>query len=567
MYEPKRTDTSRSILSKFSFKVDEFIDYCKKRELDININYLEYLEKEGIFKPLMRVKEEYVNNSSYLKELYQNGYVNDPRQKDYVPWERFYEEKDGYKQEIIHTYYHPYQIYFLTKILNNELRINSFSFPQEDNELLTFAREWEVLLKKSLKIHGNYCERQERFVQLLLFIQNKYLPLVKQPGHSILTENIWDSANNNLFKKLDHLQKTIIPEEIIKTLCIEVDEIKRYRDSVGGQGLSIDPLTDWYDLIKYINYDKRQELKGKALLAQDFYLISDMLALLLEDLTGRKQLETGSLNDSMQGRGKSRFYGKELNYVDRDILIIILRSYGLNPRPRLILIVEGYTEEAAFPIISGAMDIPLERFDIEIINIRGANKHPRALIIYHSIPDIYKVDKEYHIHPERTKVFIIFDNEGGKRGWLKKFIDDPDKEIEGMMKEVLSVIEMKKTKNAEIDKIFLEKTVKHRIWNKSFEYDNFTDEELSRELNKYGKNHEQEFNITSSEISECRNRNGNLDEFVREKTANHTNLKKKEFGEQLASLIAKEIAERPNKFENQRPIEKLLVEVVNFTVE
>ena len=487
--------------------------------------------------------------------------------KDFVPWEKFYTKKDGYLQEIVFTYYHPYQIFFLKWLLNNELTITSFSFPQKDDELLTAARKWENSLKKRLEIFGEASERQDKFVELLLFIQNKYLPLVKEPGRIIITGDFYDSIDNSSFEKLDNLRKTIIPEEIIKTLGIEIEQIKSYRDSIGSQGLFVDPLDSWYDLIKYTNYDKRQKLKGKALLAQDFYLVSDMLALLLEDLTGKKQLETGSLNDSMQGRGKLRVYGKELNYVDRDILIRILREYGLNPRPRLVLIVEGYTEEAVFPIISDAMGIPLERFDIEIINLRGIDKHPRELIIYHSKPDIYKVDKEYHIHPERTKVFIVFDNEGNKKSWIIDFIKDPDKEIKGMMKEVLSIIEKKKTKNATIDKIFLEHTVKYHIWNESFEYDNFTDEELSRELNEYAKKHGYQFDITPTEIKECRKENKNLDKFVREKTIYRTSLNKKEFGEQLASFLAKEINGRQNKFENQRPVEKILNTIVRFTVD
>jgi len=139
-----------------------------------------------------------------------------------------------------------------------------------------------------------------------------------------------------------------------------------------------------------------------------------MLALFLEDLTGEKQRETGSILDALEGRGKVRVYGKELNYADRDILIRLLREYGINPRPRLVLIVEGYTEEIVFPIIANAMGIPLERYNIQIINIRGVDKDPREFIIDYASPDVYPFDNKYYIHLERTKVFLNFDNEGNK---------------------------------------------------------------------------------------------------------------------------------------------------------
>lgn len=544
---------------KFPLTLDRFIDYCKNRDLLINRKFLENLDEEGIFKPIMRIHGSDVNNTTDLKEMYQHESIDDPHLIDFIPWDNFYRNKDGLKQEIIHSYYHPYQIYFLKEILNIQMKLSPFNFPQEDDDLLKNVRKWEEFLKKRLETLGQDATH-DKFVELLIFIQNKYLPLVKQSGHIIVTGDIYDSMDN--IEKWNELQEKIIPEEIIRTLDLEAEEIKRYRESIGGQGLSIDPMERWYDLIKYIKYDERQKLKGKALLAQDFFIISDMLRLFLEDLTGNKQLETGSIFDSMQGRGKLRIYGKELNYIDRDVLIKILREFGINPKPRLVLIVEGYTEETAFPIIANSMDIPLDRFDIEIINIRGINKDPRELLIYHSTPDIYQIEKESYIHPERTKIFIILDNEGGKNGW---FIN-PKKEIEKMMREVLSIIEKRLNKKVSLDKIFFENTVKYNIWDNNFEYDNFSNEELSRELNTYGEKYSHHFNVTPDEIEECREKNKNLDKFIREKTDDTTSLNKKEFGFQLANMVADEIKNRKDKFDNQRPIEKILDNLVRFTI-
>lgn len=540
----------------FPLEVNKFIGYCKERGLNVNRGYLEDIEREGLFRPIMRVDGYYVNNTTDLKELYENGRVIDPRQKGFVPWANYYEKRERYREEIVHSYYHPYQIYFLKKVLEVGLRLSPFNIPQNNDELVLTIREREKYMSDYLGKLRKDSKKHEKFVELLLFIQNKYLPLVKQPGHIIVTGERWYD-----------LQKKVIPKEIVSALSLEAEEIDEYRGSIGRDGLYIDPLRAWYDLIKYIKYDKRQKLRGKALLAQDFYLISDMLALLLEDLTGKKQLETGSLDDTMKGCGVIRVYGKELNYVDRDVLMRFLREYGINPRPRLVLIVEGDTEEVAFPIIANAMDIPLESCGIQIINIHGVDKHPRALIVDYSTPDIYQVDKEYYIHPERTKVFIIFDREGNER-WIKRFIKDPDDEIEKMMKDVLSIIKQKKKNtSAKTNDIFHKHTVKYHIWNKSFEYDNFSDKELSHELNEYGVKHGYQFNITPSEIKNCRYGNKNLKTFLESRPPDYTSLNKREFGEQIGNFIAKEIKERRNRFENQRPVEKILEEIIRFAVE
>jgi hypothetical protein len=560
----------------FPLEVDKFIDYCKERGVNVNRRYLEYLEKEGLFRPIIRVDGYYVNNTTDLKELYENDHVIDPRQKGFVPWNIYYEKRERYREEIVHSYYHPYQIYFLNKVLEVGLRLSPLNIPQQDDELVISIRKWEKNMSDYLENLRKDSKKHEKFVELLLFIQNKYLPLVKQPGYISVTGDL----PNNLDEKWDDLQKRIIPKEIVSAFGLEVEVIKGYRGRIGRYGLSIDPLKHWYDLIKYIKYDKRQKLKGKALLAQDFYLISDMLALLLKDLTGEKQLETGSLSDTMRGCGKVRVYGKELNYVDRDVLIRLLREYGINPRPRLVLIVEGYTEEIVFPIIANAMDISLESYDIQIINILGVDRDPRELIIDYATPDVYSMDKKYYIPLERTKVFLIFDNEGNKRSWIKKLIEKPVEEIEKMMNDVLSIIKNKgRHISTNTEKIFLKHTVKchiwgqeqddeklkHRIREKSFEYANFSDEELSRELNKYCEKHGYNFDVTSDEIKDCRAKNRNLDKFIRDKT--DTSLNKREFGEQIGNFIAKEIKERTNRFENQRKIEKVLEQIIRFTVE
>ena len=549
----------------FPLEVNKFIDYCKERDLNVNRGYLENIEREGLFRPIMRVDGYYINNTTDLKELYENDHVIDPRQKGFVPWNKFYEKRERYREEIVHTYYHPYQIYFLTKVLEVGLRLSLFKIPQRDDELVISIRKREKYMSDYLEKLRKDSKKHEKFVELLLFIQNKYLPHVKQPGYISVTGDNYHI--NNLFEKLDALQKRIIPKAIVGSLGLEAEEIKRYRGLIGSHGLSIDPLKNWYDLIKYINYDKRQKLKGKALLAQDFYLISDMLALLVKDLTGEKQRETGSISDTLQGHGKVRVYGKELNYADRDILIRLLRDYGINPIPRLVLIVEGYTEEIAFPIIANAMGISLESYGIQIINIRGVDKDPRELIIDYATPDVYSMDNKYYIHPERTKVFLIFDKEGNKGSWIEKFIKNRNKEIEGMIEDVLrSIKQKKKNTSGKTEEIFHKHTVKYHIWTKSFEYDNFLDnEELSRELNKYGEKYDYNFDVTSDEIKDCRAKNRNLDKFIRDKT--DTSLNKREFGEQLGNFIAKEIKERTNRFENQRPIEEVLDQIIRFAVE
>ena len=106
----------------FPLEVSKFVDYCKKkRGLNVDRKYLEYIEKEGLFRPIMRVYGSRVSNTTDLKELYENDHVIDPRQKGFSSWNKFYELSEGYQVEIVHSYYHTYQIYFLKEGIRSRI--------------------------------------------------------------------------------------------------------------------------------------------------------------------------------------------------------------------------------------------------------------------------------------------------------------------------------------------------------------------------------------------------------------------------------------------------------------
>ncbi|KAF5435461.1 hypothetical protein C5S36_03080 [Candidatus Methanophagaceae archaeon] len=154
----------------FPLEVNKFIDYCKERGVDLkwglngNRKYLENLEKEGIFRPIMRVDGYYANNTTDLRELYENDHVIDPRQKGFVPWNNYYEKRERYREEIVHSYYHPYQIYFLKKVLEVGLRLSPLNIPQQDNKLVKRIQEWEKYMISDLERLRKDSKKHEKFV-------------------------------------------------------------------------------------------------------------------------------------------------------------------------------------------------------------------------------------------------------------------------------------------------------------------------------------------------------------------------------------------------------------------
>jgi len=197
----------------------------------------------------MRVVGSLVSNTTDLKKLYENNHVIDPSQNEFVPWKTFHETRPEYPSEVIRTYYHPYQIYSLNSVLEARIRaLTRFNLiPQNDESVVNIQKPEKYMSDRPERLRKD-SKKDEKFVELLLFIQNKYLPIVKQPGYKRLTGD----STNNLYEKWDDLQKRIIPKEIVSALGLETEEIEDYRGTIGGYGHSIDPLENGHDMTKYI---------------------------------------------------------------------------------------------------------------------------------------------------------------------------------------------------------------------------------------------------------------------------------------------------------------------------
>jgi hypothetical protein len=108
-------------------------------------------------------------------------------------------------------------------------------------------------------------------------------------------------------------------QAVLDSSGYSIDELKELRTSLAAQARFNDPISDWFMLVRHMRFSKKEHLKGKALLAQDYYEMVDMLGRFLFDLTGEKQLEADDLLDGRHGAWKTRVYGQEVNYNSREV--------------------------------------------------------------------------------------------------------------------------------------------------------------------------------------------------------------------------------------------------------
>ena len=533
---------SESFSQNFPLELNEFIKYCNNREVIINKKNLEYLEEKKLFFPIFRTDKWIWQDTKILKKLYSENLIRIPRNEEFIPWEEFYglDEKFGIKNRLINSYYSKYQIFYLKRILDFITLKYTFNQLEEDEEIFKINRKFrDDNIDRMLLIFNDI-----NLIFLLNYVQNKYLPIVKDSRYKVLT--------NIDIEDLEQLTSIIDLSKIFEETHYSIDELKNIRRNFAVDGLSIDPLENWYHLIKYISHEKKAKLKGKALLAIDYYAISDMLKLLIEDLTGEEQLETSLILDSSTGNWQTRIYGKKINHKDIDVLQRLLTEYRINPNPDLFFIVEGYSEEAAIPIILNGYDFSFEEYRIELYNVKGVDKKIDELMKYIGIPITRKIDNKYYISPYVTKIFGLFDREG-------RFANkEPEEIIDKIMKDIFETLPGE-IKTEKICDLLEKETIKIKFWEKCFEYDNLSNEELIFLLKEYGMKYGHEFEITDSEMNVYRERNEDINRLFKKKTG--AGLSKKEFGKLIGNFIVENIGNGKEDY----PIIEVLNDAIFFS--
>jgi hypothetical protein len=452
-------------------RVDAFISYCEKRGLSVCKKQLEYFEKNKLFFPLLRVKKrkykeklvrisenEYKHlgvlkpnerfsgelreayeaiyfDKNLLSTLFRKGYITLPKNQRFAPWTKYYDPIIG--DESHSTFYSQFQVYWLFKLLQG-MRIELG--PPSTDDISKKAQYLRGIERHFESIKKNYkaaVEYYDRIVELAATLQNTYLPYTKSDQRSIIVSYPLDFADWNWHD----YRKAWNPENIRKALNIDKEYLKDLYNRLIFDANNLDPLNDWDQIVQFISYEKKQRLKKHALLAQDFYAMALMVKMFYGELTQE------SMPDFRLGANwEVRYYGAETLANKLEYLEYLANEYHVNPRPKLILVVEGDGEFESIPKIAKAMNLDLDRTSIRLENLQGIGNFKRLL---------HFID---HYHDLQTVVYVLLDNEN-KIQQFRQTILGKDSKL-GAKRKV--------TKSEYV-----------RLWDKNFEFDNFSDSEIA----------------------------------------------------------------------------------------
>lgn len=485
--------------------VDRFIDWCKKCGVDVSKELLEQFEKKGLFLPLLRVtfpiyREKHRRNEDgdievvgrledgevwdgEVSESYvwpdftrhnlltwiDEGYLYAPDSRPFVPWDEF---RDGNRRTAVESYYSPFQVYTLDFQLNGSGILLNAAFLADYSE-----QDYQHLVEKLKQLTEWECDPSSRInnprfdaVVLAQAIATRYSPQARGDLQTITVPSQWDwHAYAREWKAT----------EVVANLG--VTDVRRYYEMLDSAIAFTDPLAEWDDLLSFVKQEAREKLQGKARLGQELRVMREMFGRLHRDLTGETlEPRRGSLIERYGLHERTKFARSEDARRARaptevDLLEFVVNRYGLNPRPALVLFVEGAGEQAAIPrLLERVRGMTLAVAGIEIRNLSGVAGFTGAKR-RERYGALEKVIEELHL--TQTVVFVALDNEGGAAEVRKRLAEKPSRYS---------------PKRTVIRREFI------HIWERNIELDNFTPEEIATALTLTA---EDRYRFTAQEVS------------------------------------------------------------------
>ncbi|WP_298535293.1 TOPRIM nucleotidyl transferase/hydrolase domain-containing protein, partial [uncultured Methanobrevibacter sp.] len=360
----------------------KFIDFCKKRGVKIDQSKLEELEKNKLFYPIFRVTEIY--NPIYgqfvapsfgerghddLLDYFNKGSIYIPQDKEFIEFKNFYDtETQSLKT---YSYYSAFQIWPLIKILDDE------------------------------KVVEHVDSRFENFVNLLIAIQ-LYAPY----GRSNLRRINLKTERDNFYQRLEEFDL----DEILNIINLGADELYKAYAMICSKLRELLGSDDIIQLWKNISWPKKDKCIGHTRLGIEYLQWAMMLKRCIEDYLGHETFDVDEVDDWKKVRDElpSQESGRTLRGVrndwfknkltdeyefrlNRKKLYYLANSLTLDYHPRVIVFVEGETEEIIIPKFFGLYGFNFRDLGFEIVNVEGITKYYSGNIGYQKNDE--KIDK------------------------------------------------------------------------------------------------------------------------------------------------------------------------------
>ena len=511
-----------------------FLSFCSDRGLALDRERLIRLERLGLFAPVFRVRTPKrstplfrippIKGNNWFTKRWAHDTTGLPARHD-VPTHSD-RTREGY-----HSIFQIDHLHLVLTELTLHLPLDSYldrqgGAPTDWQKGGDRWMEYAETCAADLRDH-----HYRRAVALLCqHISNRYFPETQTDMRTMQTRSGHSSDGWIVIEARDwgweREARLWDPRKTEKLYGLTPEKLRHAFRGLAMDQARCDPIERWYQLTQFVSIHERRKLKGDALRAETMRAGAHMLRLLYRDLYGK------DLPHPNEVGGSIRNHVPELD-VREDVrrhLELVANRFGVNPQPKLSLIVEGPSEEAAVRRIFEKYFGPHPgKYGIEIIPLGGVGaatgnkKHDRFRAIIRLID---------YLHHHQTFAILILDNEN-YADRLKK--------------------NAKNAKSIHGDRKYVTRPEYIHIWKKSFEFDNFSNTEIAAAFTELARG---VATFSRSDVANARNHckpGAALDSLYEQETS--YGLQKVELAELLVDTLMSPTARR--RIEN-RPIVKIL---------
>jgi len=460
---------------------DRFVAFCKKRGLPLDRERLIRLERLGLFAPVFRVWTPKKDTQPfYIPVRKGNNWFTKEWAWDTTGISADYEVPDP-KNRMQEAYYSIFQIDYLHIVLQEmtlHVQLDSY-LDRSEMENIDWHKNGESWMRyaesrlKSLRTH----EYRRSVALLCQFVSNRYYPQTQSDQRTINISHgsysdHWICIYGHDWNWYEEV-RSWNPNIAERLFDLTPEKLRHAYEGLAVAQSHCDPIERWYQLSQFVAVGERVKLKGDALRAETLRGGAHMLRLLYKDLYGKELPHPNEVT----GQVITHIPELEIRQDPRRHLEFVVNRFGLNPQPKLSLIVEGQSEEAAVQkIFEQYFGAHPGKYGIEIIVLGGVDvatgtKEDRFRAILRLVD---------YLHYHQTITFLVLDNEN----YAKK------------LKQ-----EAKKAKSIYSDRRYVTRPDYIKIWKESFEFDNFSCSEIAAAMNNLAMGYA---SFTISEVSTCK---------------------------------------------------------------
>jgi hypothetical protein len=308
--------------------------------------------------------------------------------------------------------------------------------------------------------------RIRRIALVLAALEARYLPTL---------DSEWLRLVNAERTEWQRYRDGFDPEAVSLRLSYSAEQARQDGEWLLLRANDLDPVGDsWGHLMRRAPESAWKELKDAALSALDYRIAAEILLRFYEDLADRGAAEPLPRIADM-GMGwhplRDRLSSRE-QALDQDLM-----DLGISPHPRVILAVEGETEQAHVPLVWRELDYPDAPELMRLFMLGGVNKNLEKVASLAAAPllgpRIQGARPGWALIKPPTCFYVAVDPEG--RYFAPQNVD---RTRAAMLEEISATLKgqgVTAANSAELDEL-----IKIHTWSgPCYEYGHFTDEELA----------------------------------------------------------------------------------------